>query len=1264
MKGARALGLRPLVLLLLAGMISLNGAIAWLGHLDAKAAAAMAAAEQQRLESFRLAEHMRVSSNDMTRLARLYLLTGEPRFFDYYGEIVAIRNGTAPRPVRYDSAFWMHVIAAGKAGVAYGPPQSLRDLLRAQGVTEAEVVALEASREMSDRLGDIEVAAMQERMRRAQAARRPLQPAELADLQLRVADADYNRRKSEILSAVDTFTQLVDARIQHSVDAAQGRSAALRRGQTVLFFGVIGFGALVLLIAERFGVGPLRRLVEATEAFQQGRYDVRVDNSTSVAELRQLAGAFNQMAGAVQGDVERHRQLQRDIALSRDELQERNALFGKLCDAVDVVFWIGETDFSRWRYVNPAYERLWGWAVADLYRDPGLFLRSVHPDDVDVVVKAMTAAGAGGEANIEYRVRTRAGAERWVWSRAFGARDASGKVMFTTGTTTDITHRKETELNLAERTRELAEALARAADSEARFRIMAEAVDVIIWIAEPDLSRFRYINPAFERLLGWTAEELYADPGAMIKTLCQEDTPIVTEALGRAAAGGEADFEYRAYTRSGEMRWLWTRAFAARDASGKVTFVAGTSTDMTARKQLDAQLREREQEAREAAQRLRGLTDNAPSLLWEARQSAPGEQVRFSYLSRGAQNFYHPHTSADMLRDSNLWLEAVHPDDRPRLVEEINRTTHERRPRFACEYRSRRPDGTYRWAHTVSAQVPDPANGGMVNYGFTSDIHEQKALQEELAAAREQAEAANHAKSTFLATMSHEIRTPMIGVTGMLEILSQTRLNAEQRRAVNVVQQSAQSLLQIIGDILDFSKIEAGKLELAPTTVSLPELVESVAQNFVPPASSKGLRLTAEVDPALASAHRADPVRLRQILSNFLSNALKFTEQGSISLSARPVGAQAATQTVEFSVTDTGIGVSEENQRNLFQPFAQGDSATTRRFGGTGLGLSICRRLADLMGGVITMESRLGAGTTMRLRVTLDVGDPAHIEALTQRVPPRIAGRRPLSRKSALAEGSLLLLVEDHATNRLVLTEQLALAGFTLDVAPDGERALALWRKTRYGLVLTDLHMPKMDGIALTRAIRAAERQEGRARVPIVALTAAALRDESERCLEAGMDDIVLKPTTAPQLATKLRQWLPALPWEETDVPAQPPAPAPRDGFDAAALAALAPGNDGMLRRIVADFQQATEQDLAALSAAIERVDAAAVVRHAHRIRGASGIVGATEMSGISARIESAGQRADWAALRALHPELAEAFQRLRPRLLAMGEAGGRGRIA
>ena len=360
------------------------------------------------------------------------------------------------------------------------------------------------------------------------------------------------------------------------------------------------------------------------------------------------------------------------------------------------------------------------------------------------------------------------------------------------------------------------------------------------------------------------------------------------------------------------------------------------------------------------------------------------------------------------------------------------------------------------------------------------DIARREEAQAQAAEAREIAEHASRAKSAFLAAMSHEIRTPMIGVMGMLEVLARTDLDEHQRTMLATSKSSAQSLITIIGDVLDFSKIEAGKLEIDPCTIALPELIEAAVGNFVHTASAKGLLLNAEIDPRLAPAVVADPVRLRQILSNFLSNAVKFTEVGGIEVTATVLDESPGRQLVELAVRDTGVGVSEEVRRELFQPFAQAAPGTTRRFGGTGLGLVICRRLAELMSGEITMDSTPGVGTTMRLVVPLEIGDRAAVEAIERDDDARAPLARALpSVEEAEREGSLLLLAEDHPVNRTVLVSQLHAAGFAVETAEDGQEAIELFAGGRYALVLSDLNMPRMDGYGLVAAIRALEAREG-----------------------------------------------------------------------------------------------------------------------------------------------------------------------------------------
>ena len=550
---------------------------------------------------------------------------------------------------------------------------------------------------------------------------------------------------------------------------------------------------------------------------------------------------------------------------------------------------------------------------------------------------------------------------------------------------------------------------------------------------------------------------------------------------------------------------------------------------------------------------------------------------------------------------------------------------------------------------------------------IATDLTRIKQLEAALRAREIDAREASRAKGDFLAAMSHEIRTPMIGVTGMLEVLAHGQLDPEQRRTVAVIQQSAASLLRIIGDILDFSKIEAGRMDLAPITISLPQLVRSTIANFAGSASSKGLVLESRIDPNLAPAHVADPLRLRQILSNFLSNAIKFTEQGFVLVALERLGGAEGGERVCLRVTDTGIGVSAEQQQRLFQAFSQAEGSTTRRFGGTGLGLVICRRLAELMGGQVTMESTVGAGTTMRLLLTLPEGAVADLEATAEEAaPPASFQPRPLPTVAqALAERSLILLVDDHPTNRLVVARQLALAGYACETAEDGVDGLAQWRTGRYALVLSDIHMPRMDGYQFAAAIRAEEAERGLPRMPVIALTAAALKGDAERCLAAGMDDYLSKPVTIPQLIACLARWLPhvaaptagASTTAAAATPASPPLPqlagAPTP-LDRKVLDTLTGGDREQNKMLLDDYLTATGNDLRALQRARVAGDGQQLAHEAHKIKGAAMLVGALELADAARALEAAAKAADWPKVLPLAADVDTAAERLRLHIAQM----------
>jgi signal transduction histidine kinase/CheY-like chemotaxis protein len=373
-----------------------------------------------------------------------------------------------------------------------------------------------------------------------------------------------------------------------------------------------------------------------------------------------------------------------------------------------------------------------------------------------------------------------------------------------------------------------------------------------------------------------------------------------------------------------------------------------------------------------------------------------------------------------------------------------------------------------------------------------------RAQEKELAA-----EAANRAKSAFLATMSHEIRTPLNGVLGMAQAMAADTLSDVQRDRLSVVHRSGESLLAILNDLLDLSKIEAGKLELESIEFDLGEVARGAYSAFTALANKKGLSFALDIEDA-AGRYEGDPTRLRQILYNLISNALKFTEQGEIR-----VRASYEEGCLCVSVRDTGVGISPENLTRLFGKFDQLDSSTTRRFGGTGLGLSICLQLAHLMDGDIMVESVLGLGSTFTLRLPLPrTGEAKSPAQLTPPPPPEVL--TPVALR--------VLAAEDNAVNQLVLKTLLHQLGVEPTVVENGAEALAAWEGSAWDVILMDIQMPVMDGLTAAAAIRARERETGRPRTPILALTANAMSHQVEQYLAAGMDTHVAKPIEAAAL--------------------------------------------------------------------------------------------------------------------------------------------------
>ena len=375
--------------------------------------------------------------------------------------------------------------------------------------------------------------------------------------------------------------------------------------------------------------------------------------------------------------------------------------------------------------------------------------------------------------------------------------------------------------------------------------------------------------------------------------------------------------------------------------------------------------------------------------------------------------------------------------------------------------------------------------------------------------------ATNEAKSQFLAVMSHEIRTPMTGLLGLLELHETGPLSEPQRESVRIMRDSAVTLLRVIDDILDFSKVEAGQLQVEQVPMPLRDTIECAVATMAPGAEMKGLRLTCTVSPNLPDRIVSDPIRLRQVLLNLCGNAIKFTQFGEVSVRVEGRRSSEGHVALYVSVRDTGIGVSADARSRLFKPFSQAESSTTRRYGGTGLGLSICKGLIEAMGGTIGFSSEPGKGSEFWFELDCAIADD---------VAPEVA---PIAIGTvARARSARLLVAEDHPVNRMVIRRQLEKLGFSVDIVDDGRQALECLDTTRYALVYTDLHMPEMDGIALAREIRRRETQ-GKPRVAVIALTADIMPSTVDRCLTAGVDEVLRKPMTLADHERVLARWIP-----------------------------------------------------------------------------------------------------------------------------------------
>lgn len=812
--------------------------------------------------------------------------------------------------------------------------------------------------------------------------------------------------------------------------------------------------------------------------------------SDKIANASNVASLFELFAGRISAEIERSekekalKDLNKSLTKKTIELEAANNRFNQVLEATDIGIWSWDIETNE-NYWSPRFYSLLGFTNAEIEASFDEWESRLHPEDKNRVLQALNSHLEEGKLyRIEFRLRCKDNTYQWFRVKGNAQLNNDGQPMQMVGSLENINEQKR---------------LSKAYQHEQeKFETFVNLAPIGIAINSLSDGKFLYINDEFNRFTGYSCDELntmdYWDLTPQ-KYAEQEQAQLVN--MQNTGEYGPYEKEY--IHKKGHHYPVLLSGIRIKDANGN-DVIWSVIQDNSERRASENKLSLAQQQADTLAHRIQLANNSAGIGVWEWDLTT-NELVWDDWMYR-LYGISHDSFSGAY----EAWENSVHPDDIDDAKAELM-SAIEGQGAYEPEFRVVHPDGNVRTMKASAEVIRDDAGNATKVIGVNYDITEKVDAIQNIKQAKQEAERANKAKSDFLANMSHEIRTPMNAILGGLQLLAGTSLDDSSKTILSKASYSAKSLLTIINDILDYSKIEENKLELEQAPFSCIEVLESVKYDLNQQANDKGIQLTTEINSNFKDGWLGDLVRVKQILLNLGSNAVKFTPKGKVEFKLRTV--QLNNQSaIQFDVIDSGIGMSEEAQSRIFERFAQADTSTTRQFGGTGLGMSITVSLINMMQGSLNLQSEEGKGT--QITVTL----PLHKSDLPT------AEKNKKSNTVPILEGKKLLIAEDNEINRVIIEQMLLPTRAELTLVENGLLAVEAIQKESFDLVLMDIHMPVMDGVEAQNKIKAINKS-----IPVIALTANVMTEDVNRYLASGFTSHIGKPIDMNTLYSEVEQY-------------------------------------------------------------------------------------------------------------------------------------------